>query len=1058
MDSKNELFTKIISIVSLVVLGYIFFISVYNQIIVQSGGVFYIVIFGGILILAFVLLSLVTKLIEITREIKDNFMWNFVEILLLCNLAYLFFAFRLAYKSTVPAEETVLYRAAQLMSEGELTDKGMDMFRHLIVFPSQYVYAFVVSLFIKIGDSGSQTMITINAFVLILTAFVMDRVVRKIAGRACGIIAALCTLFIPSQSFAVYSYSGEFFFCLILLLFLDVFLLLLNAGEHDGGKTLAFYALFGAVTALLCFTEPLMLICIAALSAYLFIRKKENGEDIIKPIAIMASVAVILLVLFTFIKSVSLNTDIGSVISGSLSRFKLTHNLETDEKYSLGEVFERFHENLDNQNTNVNDNYHFLVNEEGEAYTQTNNAWFSLGTQMSYMFVIVMSIACAFYMFKSKRQDAVPGFILLIGSFIVLLFRSTDENSTYFLFEILIIVASIGLSYMYINHHPELALLTGGTGQGENVANTIADRDVSEWGAIARARALIFAGKDDAAYQAAVNSTPMQQGTAQQPQGTVQQPTGQQQNTVNHSQVFGEANVSPEGYFSFFATPSPGAPVQPVPVQEPVQSVPIQEVAQPVTEYAEPVAEYEEPAEYAEPVSEYAEPAAEYEEPAGEYTEPVTEYEEPAEEYTEVAAEYEEPVEYAEPVTEYAEPAAEYEEPVEYAEPVSEYAEPVAEYEEAAAEYAEPVSEYEEPAEDYTEASAEYAEPVEYVEPVSEYEEPAEEYTEAAAEYEEPVIEYAEPVSEYEEHVTYEQQTENAHYESSAKKSYGNAAHALGFSFTDDLFADMGYGQDPEGTTDSDYSDETNMIQAEQEPEEPDMNETEFDIFGNEVPYEEEIQQTATDDAHKPYYASEDEEIPAVTRMPDHESGGNYDPDVDDFSFGESMPQMYSFEEPKAAESVMPVMTGQIPVEQGTPAEPPSAPAAEPPKKKKVVKKKIVRRVVKKPQESAPLNIKAELKQDKVLNNIASEYAMPQYTPVEINPVQSEGMPDLVMENYHELAQANVPVSSEEPDISDIVFDEADSRYNFDDFSEWGEDGDGDGDDDGGGSGFVIEI
>ena len=139
MDSKKELFTKIISIVSLVVLGYIFFISVYNQIIVQSGGVFYIVIFGGILILAFVLLSLVTKLIEITREIKDNFMWNFVEILLLCNLAYLFFAFRLAYKSTVPAEETVLYRAAQLMSEGELTDKGMDMFRHLIVFPSQYV-------------------------------------------------------------------------------------------------------------------------------------------------------------------------------------------------------------------------------------------------------------------------------------------------------------------------------------------------------------------------------------------------------------------------------------------------------------------------------------------------------------------------------------------------------------------------------------------------------------------------------------------------------------------------------------------------------------------------------------------------------------------------------------------------------------------------------------------------------------------------------------------------------------------------------------------------------
>ena len=66
MDFKKELSTKIIGITALVVLGYIFFISVYNQIIVQSGGFFYAIIFGGILILAFVLLSLVTKILDIS--------------------------------------------------------------------------------------------------------------------------------------------------------------------------------------------------------------------------------------------------------------------------------------------------------------------------------------------------------------------------------------------------------------------------------------------------------------------------------------------------------------------------------------------------------------------------------------------------------------------------------------------------------------------------------------------------------------------------------------------------------------------------------------------------------------------------------------------------------------------------------------------------------------------------------------------------------------------------------------------------------------------------------
>ena len=87
MESNNELSTKIISIAALVVLGYIFFIAVYNQIIVQSGGFFFAIIFGGILVLAFVLLSLVTKLIEITGDIRENFMWSFVELLLLCHVS-----------------------------------------------------------------------------------------------------------------------------------------------------------------------------------------------------------------------------------------------------------------------------------------------------------------------------------------------------------------------------------------------------------------------------------------------------------------------------------------------------------------------------------------------------------------------------------------------------------------------------------------------------------------------------------------------------------------------------------------------------------------------------------------------------------------------------------------------------------------------------------------------------------------------------------------------------------------------------------------------------------
>ena len=269
MNSNKDLYLKIISIASLVILGYIFFISVYNQIIVQSGGVFYVIIFGGILILAFVLLSLVTKLIEITGEIRDNIMWSFVEILLLCHLSYLFLVFRMSYRSTVPADDTVLYRAAALMREGGLAERGMDMVQHLCIYPSQYLYAFVLSIFFRIGGVQSSVLVILNAVTMMVTAFLISRVVRKVAGRACGIIAAMCTLLIPSQSFAVYSYNSEVFFCMILLLAMDLWLILLQSDDADKKKRMILALAFGLSLALLCFVEPLMILCAVVFVVYL---------------------------------------------------------------------------------------------------------------------------------------------------------------------------------------------------------------------------------------------------------------------------------------------------------------------------------------------------------------------------------------------------------------------------------------------------------------------------------------------------------------------------------------------------------------------------------------------------------------------------------------------------------------------------------------------------------------------------------------------------------------------------------------------------------------------
>ncbi|HCM91290.1 MAG TPA: hypothetical protein DIS78_01805, partial [Lachnospiraceae bacterium] len=843
MNSNKDLYVKIISIASLVVLGYIFFISVYNQIIVQSGGVFYVIIFGGILILAFVLLSLVTKLIEITGEIRDNTMWNCVEILLLCLLSYLFLIFRMAYKSTVPGEETVLYRAAALMKEGALAEKGMDMIEHLCIYPSQYLYSFVLSIFFRIGGVQSSVLVTLNAVTLILSAFLIDRVVRKIAGRACGIIAAMCTIFIPSQSFAVYSYSSEVFFCTLLLLSIDLWLIVMEVDDSDRKKQLILSGLFGLSLALLCFVEPLMLLIVPVFIVGFVLRYKNDDKDPSMMAAVAAAAFVLIFLLMTIIKAAALGTGFGDVVSGGLSRYKLSTNIETSEKYTAGDIFGKFHENLDNQNTNVRDNYHFLVNDEGESYTQTHNAWFSLGTQMSYMFVLVMSIACAFYMFRNKRGNAVPVFITLICGFIILFFRSTDEPSTFFMFELLIITACCGLNYMYMNHHPELFGQVRAEGMPDAGRPEVdsALGGALEWGAIARAKKLIFVkNEDENKDNAAMGQNPDAEGqetagadgteaiSQQIPVSYLNEPApapSQFSAPANNGMEILGGNVSPEGYFSFFDLSPTPAPVDmaPAPAPAPVQ----------VDEYTEPVEEYSEPAE--------------------EYSEPLEEYSEPVEDYTEG---------YSEPVEDYNE---------EYSEQAEDYTE---DYSEG---YSEPVEEYTEgysgPIEDYTEDAQEYSEGYsdEYSGYDSGYDEPS--FDELAEEYGEPDV--SEPAEEY----VREPVRQNPSYGSSTKASFTSAAHALGFSLSDEFFSDAGTAEEP--------------VYEEPVYEEEPYDEQEYeDSAYDEQEYEEPAYEVSE-------YGENGYDEPGYDDPQGYEP--SYDAGIDEFSFGEGMPDISAFDEPEYA-------------------------------------------------------------------------------------------------------------------------------------------------------------
>lgn len=503
MREKQNVFSITTAVLSLVVLGYILFISVFNQIIAQNEGFFYMIVFGGILILAFILLSLVTKLLAVSHEFEERKLWYAVEAVTVILLFVLFASSKLSYTSSLPVEDTVFYKTAVLLQKGTLSVGGMDILPQLMRNPAQYTYAFIVSLVFMITGSATSLVVYINTAVLLLTAFFVYRIVRRIGGRVCGVFALTCSLFMPSQAFAVYTYSPEVFFACIFFMALNLFIYLSEKEFKKKAVGILLHIVQGLLFGILIFTEPISIIVIVLLLIDRF-RQKDKGW--LKGIAAVVSMLAAFALCF-FIKCSNLECSGSELFQAYMGRFVVTSNAETGEQYDLGRVVENFHSSFDTQDTQITNNYYFLKKEDGQTYTALQAAWFQLGNQLLYLFFIVLSIACVFYLLRGKNQKIIPCLLALVGSLGVLFFGADKENNTYFFVELLIIIGCSSLHYMYENHHPsaEPALeelvseKLAAPQEIEAEAEAVETEEEME-ARLARARALVFIGENETLY------------------------------------------------------------------------------------------------------------------------------------------------------------------------------------------------------------------------------------------------------------------------------------------------------------------------------------------------------------------------------------------------------------------------------------------------------------------------------------------------------------------------------------------------------------------------------
>ncbi len=504
--------------IALIATVYVFYVTVFEQIISQNQGYFYAVIFGFILLILFLLCNLFTKLIAISGGGQRSSYRRLVILIGLIVIAGLFLVTRMRYSTLLSPQEFPVYRGAVAMAEG-MYSQSLDLVESACANPGQYLYSFILSIIFRFTGPGVKPFLWTNAFFIVLCGFLTYKIVTTFTNQMCGLFAAILCAFVPSQTFAVYSFTSE---PMVAAIFLGAVLALISLYSYnkrvkemddygdEGDRNLAgiIFTIVGALLiGLLLFVEPFMIIPVILLVVAAFFGRNDKALHILLAFA----AGLVLFFLLCFVKSIHMNVDFGKVMKGEISAFDPMTDYNSGQVSEFGDVYHSFNVELSSTDRNITGNYVFITDGSGAgAYSEMSASWVVVLNQIMYMFVLMMSISCMILAVKEQKDYVVTISILIIGAFLMLFFQQNRDDQQFLFITVFIIASSTGIHYLYLDHHPELKVSINAldalekTGRKEMAAatrsNLINAAQMTEADFVRRAKALIFVGNDEDLY------------------------------------------------------------------------------------------------------------------------------------------------------------------------------------------------------------------------------------------------------------------------------------------------------------------------------------------------------------------------------------------------------------------------------------------------------------------------------------------------------------------------------------------------------------------------------
>ena len=507
MHTKKDAGFLITVVLSMLILAYISFVTVYEQILSQNNGFFNVIIYGVVLILVFIFITLFLRVITI-RQDKTNAS-PVLNILISIGIISIFAFFIYViprYTSSISPLESSLYKTASYINEGRLA-QAMDIHEDIIGYPANFVYGYFISIIFSIFDASENVYLIINTVMMVLVALFLYRTVKLISNIGCAVFALIVLLLIPNDIFLVYSYNPEIFVAMVFMLTLYLCeLMIYKKFKSDLAATII--AVFAGISGgLLINCEPVMIISLIALCVYIYKANRQKTSCIV----ITLVISIIEFIAISALKALMMGVSFINVLLGQLLCFVPTHmRTKSDDEFSLSLMFKTITDRLNNPSRFLNDNSYFLTTDTGKTISASQTLALSIVDQFIILAMLILCVLLIVYILRVNYDKIMPILTLIVTMFIGQVLGGCNKVEYVYFIVIFILAGSTTLYYMFLNHHPDYAVyITNNEIRAENIITEEQENRKSEDNEteistnedLLRARALIFIGENEELYK-----------------------------------------------------------------------------------------------------------------------------------------------------------------------------------------------------------------------------------------------------------------------------------------------------------------------------------------------------------------------------------------------------------------------------------------------------------------------------------------------------------------------------------------------------------------------------